>query len=73
MWSLNLFQGNPNDGGAAEDVINGVAGPWSVGSGARTGALVVSGDVVSPEPSYVVPLICIALLLLLRRRTVRLS
>jgi hypothetical protein len=50
-WSLNLFQGDPSDGGASQVVMNGVAQPWSVGSGSRTGALVVEGIVI-PEPSF---------------------
>lgn len=59
-WSLNLFQGNPNDGGAIREVINGVAQPWIVGSGLRTGALVVSGTIV-PEPSHTALFACILL------------
>jgi hypothetical protein len=59
-WSLNLFQGNSIDGGASMAVIDGVAQPWIVGPGLRTGALVVSGD-VAPEPSYTALFGCILL------------
>jgi hypothetical protein len=51
LWTLTLFDGDPADGGASRTIINGVAQPWMVGSGTRTGALQVLGEV--PEPSYV--------------------
>ena len=66
IWTLNLFLGNPDDGGASRAVVNGVAQPWIVGSGSRTGALQVLGDPV-PEPAYTVPLCCIVVLLALTR------
>jgi hypothetical protein len=49
-WTLNLFQGDPTDGGAISGISNGVSQPWVVGTGSRTGALQVIGDPV-PEPS----------------------
>lgn len=51
IWSQNLLQGDPADGGASQSFIGGVPQSWIVGSGSRTGALQVSGDAV-PEPSY---------------------
>ena len=50
-WSLNLFQGDPNEGGASQVVTGGIAQSWTIGSGSRTGALEVFGNAV-PEPSY---------------------
>lgn len=67
LWTLNLFQGNPSDGGASRIVSNGVAQSWIVGSGSRTGALQVVGDAVVPEPSYVALVACSLLLLGLKR------
>jgi len=69
-WSLTLFQGDPNDGGASQDVLGGIAQPWSVGSGTRTGALEVFGNAV-PEPSYVALVGCAMLILALRRKRLR--
>jgi hypothetical protein len=66
IWTLNLSQGNPTDGGASRTVVNGVAQPWIVGSGSRTGALQVSGNPV-PEPAYTTPLCSIVILLALIR------
>jgi len=66
IWTLNLFQGNPDDGGASRAVVKGIAQPWIVGSGSRTGALQVLGDAV-PEPGYAVPLCFIFILLALTR------
>jgi hypothetical protein len=60
MWSLNLFQGNAADGGASREILNGIAQPWVVGSGERTGALEVVGTIV-PEPSYTVLCACVLL------------
>ena len=52
-WALTLFQGDPTDGGASQTVIGSVPQLWTVGTGSRTGALEVFGDLVSvPEPSY---------------------
>jgi hypothetical protein len=67
-WTLNLFQGDPNDGGAAQLTMGGVSGPWTVGSGTRTGALQVSGN-AAPEPSSVAMITCAALVfaLIVRR------
>ena len=62
IWTLNLFQGDPNDGGASQIVINGIQPSWTVGTGSRTGALQVFGDPV-PEPSYA-PLVSCALVVI---------
>ena len=72
LWSLNVFQGNPADGGATRTVIGGMQGPWSVGSGPRTGALQISGGNPVPEPSTAL-LVKGALigLVLFRRRSAR--
>ena len=69
-WTLNLFQGDPNDGGAAQFTFGGVTGPWTVGSGTRTGALQVSGNAV-PEPSSIAMLACAALVFVLKIREYR--
>jgi hypothetical protein len=66
LWTLTLFQGDPNDGGASRSVLNGVAQPWIVGSGSRTGTLQVFGDPV-PEPSYAALLGCVIILFVLTR------
>ena len=66
LWSLNLFQGNAADGGASMTIVNGISGPWVVGSGERTGALEVLGTVV-PEPTYTVLCACALLSGLARR------
>jgi len=65
-WSLTLFQGDPTEGGASQAVIGGVAQPWDVGSGTRTGALEVFGNSV-PEPSGGGVVGCALLLLAIRR------
>lgn len=57
-WTLNLFQGDPNDGGASQVVVGGVTQPWNVGSGTRTGALEVFGNPV-PEPTYIALVGCV--------------
>ncbi len=65
-WALNLFQGDPTDGGASRTVMGGVPQPWIVGTGSRTGALEVFGDLVSlPEPSYTTMLLAAMLTMLL--------
>ncbi len=69
-WSLTLFQGDPAQGGASQTVIGGVAQPWDVGSGTRTGALEVFGNPV-PEPSSGGLVACVLLFLVVRRRTGR--
>jgi hypothetical protein len=66
LWTLNLFQGDPNGGGASSIVSSGVAGAWTVGSGSRSGALEVMGDPV-PEPSYTILVGCVGFLFALTR------
>ena len=66
IWDLNLFQGNPSDGGASQAILGGVAQPWVIGSGTRTGALQVLGTAV-PEPSTFALAVCAILLLSLPR------
>uniref|UniRef100_Q02CN9 PEP-CTERM protein-sorting domain-containing protein n=1 Tax=Solibacter usitatus (strain Ellin6076) TaxID=234267 RepID=Q02CN9_SOLUE len=67
LWTLNLFQGDPNDGGATQFNLGGVPQPWSTGSGTRTGALQVSGD-VAPEPATVAIFACAALVFFIRKK-----
>lgn len=64
-WSLTLFQGDPTGGGASQTVVGGIAQPWDIGSGARTGALEVFGNPV-PEPSSGWLVACILLFLAVR-------
>jgi hypothetical protein len=65
-WTLNLFQGDPIDGGASQLVVGGVTQPWTVGTGTRTGALQIYGNPV-PEPSYPTLVGCAILFLGLHR------
>jgi hypothetical protein len=65
-WTLNLFQGDGNDGGAVQSVVGGITQPWITGSGTRTGALQVSGTPV-PEPSITALSGCALLFLMIRR------
>jgi len=50
IWALTLFAGDPSAGGASRAIIFGEDAGWTVYSGARTGAVRVSGDAV-PEPA----------------------
>jgi hypothetical protein len=69
LWTLTLFQGDPTAGGAFRIVDNEFDQGWIVGSGARTGALVVLGDPV-PEPAAAVLLAAGLALIMAWRRAV---
>jgi len=66
FWTLNLFQGDSNDGGATQLTLGGVPQPWIAGSGTRTGALQVSGD-AAPEPATIAMFACAAMALFIKK------